>query len=42
MITGGDELLADHRNFDFVFWPKAEVFSVRLIKLLVAFRRHWC
>ena len=29
MITGGDELLADHHNFDFQF--SADAFFVRLI-----------
>jgi len=34
MITGGDELLADHRNLDFSFQIRTDVFSVRLISLL--------
>jgi len=34
MITGGDELLATHRNLDFAFQICTDVFSVRLIILL--------
>jgi hypothetical protein len=30
MVTGGDELLANHRNLNFAFQFSADVFSVRV------------